>query len=84
LTARNVSVIRKRRELLDELVQIARFIERSGGGFQQQGQTDDEKRLQISDIRSVGNRFITRTWKISRTTIHPQILVERLKNNDIP
>ena len=46
-------------------------------GSEQQSETDDQKSLWFSHLRSHRNRPISHTWQPSRAKVHPRILLTR-------
>ena len=53
---------------------------RCRGRSQQQSQTHHEKILRIPDVQNYRTRSVSRTWKATRTTAYPQILLTRLQD----
>src|SRR5690606_19952059 len=49
--------------------------ERRHRGLEQQGQSDDEKILRISDLQRHRTRAVSRTWKASGAATRPQIFL---------
>src|SRR6266404_9699093 len=49
------------------------------GGIQQQSETDHQKSVWLSNVRSDRNCVVSSTWQLTRARIRPQILVRRLK-----
>ena len=45
-------------------------------GIQQQGETHPQKVLRVQDLQSHGNRFVSCTWRATRTKVYPQILLK--------
>ena len=52
---------------------------RPRGGLQHQGETGSEKSLWIPHRPSDGNLPVSCTWRPTRASIHPQVLLRRLK-----
>ena len=50
---------------------------RHGRGAEQQSETDYEKSVWLSHLRSHRNRVISHTWRPPRARIHPRILLRR-------
>src|SRR6266446_9983461 len=47
------------------------------GGIQQQSETDHQKSVWLSNVRSDRNCVVSSTWQLTRARIRPQILVRR-------
>src|SRR5690606_30880436 len=53
--------------------------ERRHRGPEQQGQSDDEKILRISDLQRDRTRVVSRTWQAARAAARPQIFLTNQK-----
>jgi transposase len=58
-----------------------RHLQRHRGGLQQQGQTEYQKSLRLSYFPWDGNRLASCTWRSTRATRYPQILLKRHKSS---